>query len=534
MADITFALGDHQFEGNVPVVIVGANGVGKSTLGNQAAKTVNAEWISATRNLGLPDDMSMQTRTQTQQNVTNTKKSARDKFWSLGNETQHILNDLKAEEVDAATVFMAESRHDPAARPPQTRLMTLCELWARVFPKRSLDLSTYKAQVTSDVEATPQQYGISRMSGGERVTLYLLARIVDARPGLVVVDEPEIHLHRRLAQEFWDIVEAFRNDCRFLYLTHDVGFALSRRNARYVILREKNKPVVVPEGDTIPADVMESLLGTSTLSIAAKRIVFCEGNEKKVSDYSLYNAWFNEDDTVVSPVGSCESVINHTDVFDTNTAIVGLTALGIIDRDYRPEPFLTDLQPNVHVLDVHEMEGHYCRPDVFAAVAKHQGIPVAEIAQKYENAIATAKAQFTGIAKNKHVLIRAKQRMEFELRALTNPLAPNADPVQGQADFCAAFDVANWATQPADIYQQETTTIEQSLIEADNVFLKIMPSKNIIGHLADVLGIQKGRYVELVCNALNPPTDDEKTTLAQLGADLEAALTPHLPPRKAN
>ena len=533
MAEVNFTLGEHQFDGECPVVIVGANGVGKSTIGNQVARSLNGEWISATRNLSLPDQMDIKTLAETQKNLNATKNSAKANFWSISSETHSILNHLKAEGVQAAVTFMEQSRHDPTARPPKTRIQVLCELWASVFPQRSLDLTTYNAQVISATGGTNARYQVSRMSGGERVALYLLARAVDAKPGLVVVDEPEIHLHRRLAQEFWDVVEAFRSDCRFLYLTHDIGFALSRRNARHVILREKNKPVVVPEGDTIPPDVMEALLGTSTLSIAAKRIVFCEGNEKKVSDYSLYNAWFNDDDTVVCPVESCESVINHTEVFNSNTAIVGLTAIGIMDRDYRPEAFLADLQPNVHVLDVHEMEGHYCRREVFAAVAKHQAIPDAEIQNRYDKAIAVAKEQFTGIAKNKHVLIRAKQRMEFELRALTNPLAPNADCAVGQVEFCAAFDVAGWAVQPADIYQQEIVTIEGAISGTAEEFVKIMPSKSIIGHLANELGIHKGRYVELVCHSLNPPTDEAVEQLKQLGADLVTALSGHLPQRKS-
>src|SRR5688500_17911129 len=40
----------------------------------------------------------------------------------------------------------------------------------------------------------------------------------------------ELHLHRALQAPLWDEIEAERADCLFVYLTHDLDFAASRRS----------------------------------------------------------------------------------------------------------------------------------------------------------------------------------------------------------------------------------------------------------------------------------------------------------------
>ena len=71
------------------------------------------------------------------------------------------------------------------------------------------------------------------MSDGERGIFYLVARVMLAAPGsTIVVDEPELHIHRSLRNRLWDQLEQARGDCAFIYFTHDVDFASSRRFTR--------------------------------------------------------------------------------------------------------------------------------------------------------------------------------------------------------------------------------------------------------------------------------------------------------------
>ena len=111
---------------------------------------------------------------------------------------------------------------------------------------------------------------------------------------------PETHLHSLLAVRVWNALEIARPDMRFVYVTHDLTFALSRRDARFVLASPTAGLRSIDLEPTLPADVTEALLGSASLSFYASRVVFCEG-ELTSLDYRLYGAWFRGPDTVVRP-----------------------------------------------------------------------------------------------------------------------------------------------------------------------------------------------------------------------------------------
>jgi ABC-type cobalamin/Fe3+-siderophores transport system ATPase subunit len=75
------------------------------------------------------------------------------------------------------------------------------------------------------------------MSDGERSILYVAARVLTGEEPVILVDEPELHMHSRLSVQFWDEAGKLRSDCRFVYVTHDLNFALSRRRATVLMAR---------------------------------------------------------------------------------------------------------------------------------------------------------------------------------------------------------------------------------------------------------------------------------------------------------
>ena len=115
-----------------------------------------------------------------------------------------------------------------------------------------------------------------QMSDGERTVLYMAARILTVEKPIILVDEPELHMHCRLSVQFWDEAERLRPDCRFIYVTHDLNFALSRRNAPHLITRSIDDTLAVVV-DQIPQSVVTEVLGAATLPFYAKRIFLFEG-----------------------------------------------------------------------------------------------------------------------------------------------------------------------------------------------------------------------------------------------------------------
>lgn len=77
------------------------------------------------------------------------------------------------------------------------------------------------------------------MSDGERVTFYLIGRCVSVpENSIIIIDEPELHLHKAIQYALWDRIERVRNDCLFVYLTHDVEFAASRTGFKKIWLTD--------------------------------------------------------------------------------------------------------------------------------------------------------------------------------------------------------------------------------------------------------------------------------------------------------
>ena len=72
------------------------------------------------------------------------------------------------------------------------------------------------------------------------------------------VDSPEMFLHPSVMQALWNIVEAMRPDCMFVYTTHDLEFASSRTDATVVWVRDYN-----PVSTTWDYDLLTSRQGIS-------------------------------------------------------------------------------------------------------------------------------------------------------------------------------------------------------------------------------------------------------------------------------
>lgn len=182
------------------------------------------------------------------------------------------------------------------------------------------------------------------MSDGERVAIYLIARVLRAPSGVIVVDEPEVHFHSLLARSFWNTLQAERLDCRFVFVTHDLAFALSRRGAEIGIVKNKDQVELVDPDAGIPLDIIEEILGAASLSLVAKRVVFTEGVSGASLDLVFYGAWFHEPDTTVVPVGGCRAVQEAVRVFQQRKVVSNADSLGIIERDYFPERYLKSLE----------------------------------------------------------------------------------------------------------------------------------------------------------------------------------------------
>ena len=217
-------------------------------------------------------------------------------------------------------------------------------------------------------------FSIAQMSDGERSAALIAATVLTVKPGTVLlIDEPELHLHRAIIEPFLSALFKQRTDCAFVVSTHEIALPMAHPAARVLMVRscEWNDntaitwDVEVLEPDAgLPEDLKWAILG------ARRRIVFVEGTSVSL-DLPLYTALFP--DISVVPTGSCVDVERAVTGLRESLNYHHVEAYGLIDRDDRTADDVMWLaEKHVFALDVCSVEALYYCSDAIVAVAHRQ------------------------------------------------------------------------------------------------------------------------------------------------------------------
>lgn len=519
-------------EGTAPLVLIGPNGAGKTRFGTNLVNQFNYDRVPALRSLSFGHNISYLRNDEAKQQADNQINQNRANPWQLSNDVDAILAEIKADDAQYAVDYRNTVSSQGYTGPPElTKLQRLIRIWGSIFPGRELDLSTYAPMASwNHADRSTGKYGANQMSDGERSALYLIGRVLRSAPGVVIIDEPEVHFHPLLARAFWDTMEVERADCRFVYITHDLPFALSRGRARIGIVRSETEVELVPENAPIPPEIYESILGAASLSVVAKRIVFCEGKFDRSIDVHVYGAWFQAPESVIVPVGSCSEVQQAVAVFKANPLIANAVPLGLVERDYWPVSHLDKLTADgLSVLPAHEIEGLLCLPGVAEAVATHLAAP--EFAATYQKFEQEIRQYFHGVRLNKLALERAKRDVDCRLVGLANSANPSPDAAQTRLNFTQTVDLGRAVADVGALFDEHLSLATTALAGPFLEFLKIFPGKDCLAVLCRNLGVTKEAYLNLIVRALTQPDSGGDPALEALRSALVTALRPHLPSR---
>src|SRR5690606_27865643 len=250
---------------------------------------------------------------------------------------------------------------------PTTKLDRVKNIWETVLPHRKL----HKTAGVIETYPTGQigsKYNASEMSDGERVIFYLIGEVIcAAAESIIIIDEPEMHIHKSLLKTLFDLIEIERPDCPIVYLTHDIDFAFTRHSAIKIWAKSYDNNVwdyeILDDTTPIPEQLYLEVLGSR------KPILFLEGDNSSV-DYELYEQVYN--DRTIKPVGSCDKVIQIVKAFREQQGFHHIESFGIIDRDRRQEADLVNLNSKgIWVLDVAEAENLLLIEPVIKSIANH-------------------------------------------------------------------------------------------------------------------------------------------------------------------
>ena len=137
--------------GSAPIVILGANGSGKTRLAVELIRSVGAEFIPALRNIALPDQIPNWTL-QTATNELNSRTSQRqNSYWELIQDIDALFGKLwSSHAVEAMRVYDQLLDGKTPDKLPDTVLNKTKESWRTVFPGRSISFSDYSEKITNE------------------------------------------------------------------------------------------------------------------------------------------------------------------------------------------------------------------------------------------------------------------------------------------------------------------------------------------------------------------------------------------------
>lgn len=375
--------------------------------------------------------------------------------------------------------------------PPITRIDQVKEIWEAVLPDRELVFTGSRIETRNRKDSS--LYHAKEMSDGERGIFHLIGEALSVpNNGVLIVDEPELHLHRAIQARLWDAIENARPDCTFVYITHDLGFAASRKDATKVWLREYSSEKwdweKVPEIDNFPEPLMLEVMGSR------RPILFVEGDRSSL-DYFIYGKAFMEH-TVV-PCGSCEHVIHSVRSFKEMQSLHHNTCAGLVDNDGRTEGDIQRLnQLGVAVLPVSLIENLFLIEEILIIAANKLGHDSAQIVESIKGRI------FAKLSTNRVRVISNLTRMEIEARLRT--FGNGGD---GAEALNEAYNDTCMQIEPNAIYERWDDEINRVVSQKDyQAALRYYKTKGLISEADSVFGT---RYKDQIMRWLRDKDSDE-------------------------
>ena len=462
-----------EIEAGSSITFCGANGSGKTRLAVhiETQLGLGAHRISAHRALSLNPHVAkisqkaalsgLRTGAQdshshgNQANFRHTYRWQSQEAVQLLDDFDYLMQTLFADQTRTALKSHRRLRAGSHSAAKPTKFEELSEVWENLLPHRTLDIDSDEINVR--VPGSQVTYSASEMSDGERAIFYLIGQALVASEGSVlIVDEPELHLHPSIMAALWDKLTAARPNCAFVFITHSLEFAASRPGAKFLIRKYDPAPVwtldIVPEDTGFSEEFVTLILGSR------RPVLFVEGVRSSL-DRTIFRSAYP--DHLVLPLESCEAVIHAVASMRNAAALTRVSCYGIVDRDHRSDDEVRHLRAlGVEVLPVAELENIVLLPDVSRAIACQEGFEGDDLAERL-NVLCRAVFELleTPGEKNAVVVRSARRRVDRFLKRID---LSEAKSVQELEERCTL------ATESLDIGETAAATATRLQSAIDN------------------------------------------------------------------
>lgn len=333
-------------------------------------------------------------------------------------------------------------------------------------------------------------FSLSKLSEGERSILYIIGQcLFSPHNSIIIIDEPDLHIHKSIISDLFDKIESKRKDCAFIYITHDIDFISSRIAEKYAIKdfirtndngnEDKWDIVKIEENDDIPEDISNLIVGSR------KPILFVEGESGKNSLDRIYKSVYPEFKVILAH--NCAEVIKLTKAGNRLGEHHRLKCFGLIDADGKNQIELEKLKKeSIYALPVAIIENLFLIPDVARIIYQITGVSESFEEETFiVNSIKWLNANLDWQTKT------AKDKIRHFLDSKINDLSRKTD-----------FEINPIKIDIKNILDETTSQWDNVMDEDDSIeklmkLIKLNRYKHFLVAFAKEIGLQNQNALEL-------------------------------------
>jgi energy-coupling factor transporter ATP-binding protein EcfA2 len=276
------------------------------------------------------------------------------------------------------------SGNEAVSEPPSDPLLPYDRLLQQLFPGYSFAETNEAIPSNLYVQIpTGEVIPFHDLSSGEKEVFFLLSFFLrhNVTNAVVVIDEPELHLHPELGRLLIRAMQGVKSNNQIWLATHNAEIIdeAGRDRVIYIACDPDTRTSRITHGSDEAEAIkhLKDLFGYSGYMGIAKNMVFLEGQDSS-SDRKVFSSLFPQQGGKLKfiPAKSSDNMAR------LNAAILAIleSNLGwmqfylIRDRDYLTPDAVKKYKENssgrIHVLERHEIENYLLDPDLIAEVQK--------------------------------------------------------------------------------------------------------------------------------------------------------------------
>jgi predicted ATPase len=234
-------------------------------------------------------------------------------------------------------------------------------------------------------DSSGSNLSFDKLSGGEREIAFVVGQIerFGLRNGMLLIDEPELHLNPEMVRNWVSYLRDTVNDGQTWIATHSMeAVEAAGLECTFVVQRDVETKQVRSVGtlaDQHALSILSAAVGSPAFSLSKKKFIFIEGDRQGIERdkfYRICGAGIDHKNIRFMEGGGCQEVARKFDSCRTLADFAdGQLRIGaIVDKDHRDLIAQEELvEKGMFVLPFHEIENAFLFPAAIDILIERAG-----------------------------------------------------------------------------------------------------------------------------------------------------------------